>query len=195
MEEFAWNYEQSWTPESHEWWPKINESAVQKVQENARKAKQASITAKKNRQENQQFAVFLTYILQNINNEKIISNIYHVFFKTKNPKTNTTLLRKNINIIVITWLFAPFHLSQLQTYKLDSFFSKIYNYDTPITLHKYLEYLKKLSHAHHDNIPIDQWNFLTLLVEIIQHYQLVPPYTNQEEYQKLLQQLKQELFA
>lgn len=197
MEEFVWSYEQSGsaeTTEGQEWWPQLNEAAIQRVQENERKAKQAAQTSKKNRQDNEKFATFLTYILQNINNEKIISGIYHVFFKTKHPKTNTTFLRKNVNTIVITWIFAPFHQKQIEQAGLKDFFEKIYDYSTPISLDKYLIYLKDLSHAHHDNIPINKWDFLNFLIEILIHYNLTHKTLNEHTYNKLLQQLEQQLF-
>jgi hypothetical protein len=38
------------------------------------------------------------------------------------------------------------------------------------SIHEYIKYLQELSAHYHDNIPINQSNFITLLVEIIKEY-------------------------
>ncbi|MDR0860004.1 MAG: hypothetical protein LBO09_03310 [Candidatus Peribacteria bacterium] len=80
---------------------KVSETAVQKVQEEARQAKQVAQQLKKDKAVNDQFAKFLTFLMQTISNEHIIKGIYDTFFTTLDYKTNVTYLRKNMNSIVV----------------------------------------------------------------------------------------------
>ncbi|MDR0606893.1 MAG: hypothetical protein LBG52_00720 [Candidatus Peribacteria bacterium] len=80
---------------------KVSETAVQKVQEEARQAKQVAQQLKKDKAINDQFAKFLTFLMQTITNEQIIKGIYNTFFTTVDYKTNITYLRKNMNSIVV----------------------------------------------------------------------------------------------
>jgi uncharacterized radical SAM superfamily protein len=80
---------------------KVSEAAVQKVQEEARQAKQVAQQLKKSKATNTQLAKFLTFLMQTISNEQIIKGIYDTFFTTVDYKTNITYLRKNMNSVVV----------------------------------------------------------------------------------------------
>ncbi|NOZ43917.1 MAG: hypothetical protein GXP45_02025 [bacterium] len=38
---------------------------------------------------------------------------------------------------------------------------------------EYSNYLKKLSHSHHDNIPLDKNLFINFIIDILLHYQVI----------------------
>ncbi|MDR0369331.1 MAG: hypothetical protein LBH96_02040 [Candidatus Peribacteria bacterium] len=143
---------------------------MQKVQEEARQAKQVAQQLKKDKATNNQLAKFLTFLMQNINNEDIIKGIYDTFFTTIDYKTNITYLRKNMNSIVVAGLFYPFYQQQAQEYEIEQHFSKLLAQKEKISIREYVNYLQELSNHYHDNIPINQSHFITLLAHIIQEF-------------------------
>jgi hypothetical protein len=118
-------------------------------------------------------ANFLSYLLKNINNDKIVSWIYNVFFKVKNPKTDITYLRKNPNNVVIVGIFAPFYDEEIKKLNLITFFEKIYDFWNELNLNLYVKYLKNLSWQYHDNVPIDKEEFLNFLFDVIIEFWLI----------------------
>lgn len=149
---------------------KVSEAAVQKVQEEARKAKQVAQQLKKDKAINDKFAKFLTFLMKTITNEAIIKGIYDTFFTTVDYKTNVTYLRKNMNSIVVVWLFYPFYQEKGKELELDTFFWNLLSPAEGFSIRQYVTYLQSLSDHYHDNIPINQSHFITLLVEIIKQY-------------------------
>lgn len=149
---------------------KVSESAVQKVQEEARQAKQVAQQLKKDKVVNDRFAQFLTFLMKTITNEQIIKGIYDTFFTTVDYKTNVTYLRKNMNSVVVCWLFYPFYQEKGNELGFDGLFGKILESKEGFSIREYVQYLQELSNHYHDNIPINQSNFITLLVEIIKQY-------------------------
>jgi hypothetical protein len=53
---------------------------------------------------------------------------------------------------------------------LEPHFGPLLQPKTEFSIREYVQYLQKLSNHYHDNIPINQSNFITLLVEIIKQY-------------------------
>jgi len=149
---------------------KVSEVAVQKVQEEARQAKQVAQQLKKDKALNDKFAQFLTFLMNTITNEAIIKGIYDTFFTTVDYKTNVTYLRKNMNSIVVCWLFYPFYQEKGKELGLDKHFSNLLPPATDLSIRVYVTYLQSLSDHYHDNVPINQSHFITLLVEIIKQY-------------------------
>lgn len=195
MEEFGASLEQTGSVENSENW-EISPEAIERIREEERQAKKASQQAKQSRQQNKHYADFLSFLLQHLNNDKLITQVYHVFFKTKHPKTQATFLRKNINNIVIVGIFAPFYYPQIQQFDLAATYTPLYNFQEPINLDKYLTYLKRLSHKYHDNIPIHKWDFLNFLIEIIMHFKLSKhQLTDSTQKEQLMQHLEKELFS
>lgn len=161
------------------WWApredanKVSEEDRKRVQEDNQKAKQASQQIKKDKKINNDMANFLWYLLKEINSDKIVSWIYNVFFKVKNPKTDITYLRKNPNNIVIVGIFAPFYKEEIKRLNLITFFEKLYNFWNELNLDLYIKYLKKLSWQYHDNVPIDKEEFLNFLIDVIMEFGLI----------------------
>jgi hypothetical protein len=149
---------------------KVSEAAVQKVQEEARQAKQVAQQLKKDKAVNDKFAKFLTFLMQTITNEQIIKGIYNTFFTTVDYKTNVTYLRKNMNSVVVVGLFYPFYQAEGNQFGLEEHFASLLQPKTGFSIREYVQYLQELSNHYHDNIPINQSNFITLLVEIIKQY-------------------------
>lgn len=143
----------------------VTEEDVQRAEQQAKQAKQAQQDIKKDKKKNEHFAVFLTFLMKNIKNEKIISYLYNTFFKTRHPKNNILYLRKNINIIVMVGMFVPFFMQEAEKQHITTLF-KDFLPSKPITIDKYIVYLKKLAEKFHDNIPLDKENLLNLLIEI-----------------------------
>lgn len=161
------------------WWApredvnKVTEEDRKRIQEDNQKAKQAAQQIKKDKKINNDMANFLWYLLKNLDSDKIISWIYNVFFKVKNPKTDITYLRKNPNNVVIVGVFAPFYEEEIKKFNLIWFFENIYDFWNEPNLDTYVKYLKKLSWQYHDNIPIDKEEFLNFLFDVIVEFGLI----------------------
>lgn len=172
---------------------KVTEEAVRRVQDNQKKAQQIAKQIKDEKDINNNLAKFLSFILKEVKNDDIIKSVYNVFFKIKNPKTDTTYLRKSINTFVIVWLFVPFYTKQMEEMNIIWFYQDILDSKEDISLTKYINYLKKLSKKYHDNIPLDKNEFIILLTNVLQYFKLVNPLdTNQKEELKL--NLSKELY-
>jgi len=163
-----------WAIESNETWgassEKVSEVAIQKVQEEARQAKKVAQQLKKDKAINDKFAQFLSYLMNEITNEHIIKGIYDTFFTTLDYKTNITYLRKNMNTIVVVGVFYPFFQEKGDELWLDQVFAKILEPRNGFSIREYVQYLQKISDHYHDNIPLNQGSFITLLIEIIKEY-------------------------
>ncbi len=166
---------------------KISEEDRKRVQEDSKKAKQVWQQIKKDKKINNDMANFLAYLLKKIDNDNVVSWIYDVFFKVKNPKTKMTYLRKNPNTIVIIWIFAPFYKKEIEKFNLLEFFEKIEGFGDSLDLKNYMEYLKNLSSNYHDNVPINKEYFLDFLLKIVVEYWL----TESEDKQPL--QIKKDI--
>ncbi|MDD2537359.1 MAG: hypothetical protein PHU61_02615 [Candidatus Absconditabacteria bacterium] len=149
---------------------KVSEVAIQKVQEEARQAKKVAQQLKKDKAINDKFAQFLSYLMNEITNEHIIKGIYDTFFTTLDYKTNITYLRKNMNTIVVVGVFYPFFQEKGDELGLDQVFAKILEPRNGFSIREYVQYLQKISDHYHDNIPLNQGSFITLLIEIIKEY-------------------------
>jgi len=143
---------------------------VQKVQEEARKAKQVAQQLQKDKAINNQFAQFLSFLMQTIKSERIIKGIYDTFFTTTDYKTHITYLRKNMNSVVVCGIFYPFYQEEGDGYGLEEFFGKLLHPRQGFSIREYVSYLQELSNHYHDNVPINQSHFVTLLAYIIQEY-------------------------
>jgi hypothetical protein len=108
--------------------------------------------------------------MRTITHEEIIKGIYDTFFTTVDYKTNITYLRKNMNSIVVCGLFYPFYQAEGNELGLNAYFGKILEPKEGFSIREYVQYLQELSNHYHDNIPINQGNFITLLIEIIKQY-------------------------
>lgn len=181
------------------WWQvrsdvnKVTEEAVRRVQDNQKKAQQISKQIKDEKDINNNLAKFLSFILKEVKNDHIIKSVYNVFFKIKNPKTDTTYLRKSINIFVIVWLFIPFYPKQMEEMWILWFYGDIFDSKSDTTLTKYISYLKKLSKKYHDNIPLDKNEFIDLLTNVLQYFKLVNDLDSAKQ-QELKLNLSKELY-
>lgn len=152
---------------------KVSEQDVKRSQVDAAKAKKVWEQIKKNKQENNDIANFLSFLLKSIKNEDIIYAIYNTFFKVVDNKTKTSYLRKSINNIVVIWFFAPFFPKELEKFKLSWYFQDFCKLDGNVGgLNEYISYIKNLSRKYHDNVPINQSSLLNLLILIIWEFWL-----------------------
>ena len=162
-----------WIIESWEtWWNLkewVTEADVQKVQENARKAKKVAQQLQQDKKQNNQLANFLSFLLSKISNERIIKWLYDTFFITIDPKTNIPYFRKSMNNIVIVWLFYPFFTEKANETWVSHYYEKLNN-SWAKTIEWYITYLQELSDNYHDDIPINQDSFIELLAEILKEY-------------------------
>ena len=162
-----------WIVESWEaWWSLkewVTEADVQRVQEEARQAKKVAQQLQQDKKQNNQLANFLTFLLGEISNEKIIKWLYDTFFMTIDPKTNIPYFRKSMNDVVVVWLFYPFFLEKAQEIWVAHYYENLSNSWTK-SIEWYIKYLQDLSDNYHDNVPIDQNSFVNLLVEILKEF-------------------------
>lgn len=163
---------------------KVTEEAVQRVQAQSKQAKQIAQQIKKDKAINNQLAKFLTLLMQKIDNEDLIQAIVSTFFKTTDQRNQITYLRKDINIYVVVWFFVPFFLKEAEGLKIMSFYENLWVKTAWSNLEKYILYLWKVSEVYHDNIPIDQWPLITLIILIAQTWILKD---NKQDYEALRQ--------
>ena len=162
-----------WIIESWETWWSLNEwvteADVQRVQENSRQAKKIAQQLKQDKKQNNQLANFLSFLLSEITNDKIIKWLYDTFFITIDPKTNIPYFRKSMNNVVVVWLFYPFYITKAEEIWVDHYYKNLNNAWLKTT-EWYIAYLQDLSDHYHDNIPINQNSFVELLVEILKEF-------------------------
>ena len=182
-----------WVIESWEtWWTLkewVTEADVQRVQENSRQIKKIAQQLQQDKKQNNQLANFLSFLLTEISNEKIIKWLYDTFFITIDPKTNIPYFRKNMNDVVVIWLFYPFYLDKAQEFWISHLYENL-NSAKNLSIEWYIEYLQDLSDHYHDNIPINQNKFIELLVDILKEYLPNTAINNKEnideEYKKII---------
>ena len=162
-----------WIIESWEsWWQLkewVTEADVQRVQENARQAKKVAQQLQQDKKQNAQLANFLSFLLDEISNDKIIKWLYDTFFITIDPKTNIPYFRKSMNDVVVVWLFYPFYLEKAEELWVSHYYENLSNVGKK-SVDWYIAYLQDLSDHYHDNIPISQDSFIKLLVEIFKEF-------------------------
>jgi len=181
-----------WVIESWEsWWSLtewVVEADVQRVQENARQAKKVAQQLQQDKKQNNQLAVFLSFLLGELKNEEIIRWLYNTFFITIDPKTKIPYFRKSMNDIVVVGLFYPFYSDEAKKIWVDHFYEGLNN-SWKKTVEWYIAYLQDLSDHYHDNIPINQNAFVQLLVEILKEY--LPSNSNSELWENVDKEYKQ----
>ena len=185
-----------WVIESWEtWWSLkewVTEADVQRVQENSRQAKKVAQQLQQDKKQNNQLANFLTFLLGEISNEKIIKWLYDTFFITIDPKTNIPYFRKSMNDIVIVWLFYPFYVEKANELWVSHYYENL-NWAWKKNINDYILFLQDLSDHYHDNIPIDQSSFIILLTEILKEFlpsnlDMDAIWNIDNEYKKILQE-------
>ena len=190
VEEVVWIIE-SWET----WWSLkewVTEADVQRVQENARQAKKVAQQLQQDKKQNNQLANFLTFLLGEISNEKIIKWLYDTFFITIDPKTNIPYFRKSMNDVVVVWLFYPFFSEKAEELWVSHYYKNLSNSWTK-SIEWYIKYLQELSDNYHDNIPIDQKSFVNLLVEILKeflpsNFDMDAIWNVDQEYRKIIEE-------
>jgi hypothetical protein len=181
-----------WIIESWEtWWSLkewVTEADVQRVQENARQAKKVAQQLQQDKKQNNQLANFLSFLLSEISNDKIIKWLYDTFFITIDPKTNIPYFRKSMNDIVVVWLFYPFYTEKSEELWISNYYKNLNNAGEK-TVNWYITYLQDLSEHYHDNIPISQDSFIKLLIEIFKEY--LPNNSNSELWENIDKEYKE----
>ncbi len=159
------------------WWDvrqdvnKVGEEARKKAQEDQAKAKKVWQQIKQSKQENNNLAQFLAFLLKSIKSDKILSLLYNTFFKTKDIKKWVTYIRKDINNIVVVWFFAPFFPDEIKQYNLNKYYDELIKFEV-LNLHNYVWYIKLLARKYHDNIPVDPQTLINLVIEISLYFEL-----------------------
>ena len=173
---------------------KVTEEAVRRIQDQGKKAQQVHQQIQQDKATNTTIAQFLTFLMETIQNDRIVSLLYDVFFKTKNIETGITHLRKKINVFIIAGFFYPFYIKEADKFGVSVLFGELLPQTWTIDLHAYIQYIKKLAAKYHDIIALDQEHLLKLLFEIIKYFEIHGKNTSHEEDQITISQLKKELF-
>lgn len=182
-----------WTPRQDV--NKVTEEAVRRIQEEAKKAQQIHQQIQQDKQASNKLANFLSFLINTIKDDKLISILYELFFKTKHPSTWTIYLRKKINTLVVVWFFFPFYIIEAKKIWVNLFFDDLLSQE-PLNLTWYINYIKKLSAKYHDNIPLDSNILIDFLVLIIDHYKLYDvPSLNEEQREKFILLVKNDLYS
>ncbi|AHB40984.1 hypothetical protein P148_SR1C00001G0175 [candidate division SR1 bacterium RAAC1_SR1_1] len=174
---------------------KVTEEATRRIQEESKQAKQVHQQIQQDKQANAKLASFLTFLINNIKDEKLITLLYELFFKTKHPSTGTTYLRKKINTLVVIGFFFPFYIQEAKKIGISGVFEELLTKE-PMNLTGYINYIKKLSIKYHDNIPLDASLLMDFLIAVINHYKLYDiPSLDEEQREKFILQVKNELYS
>jgi len=174
---------------------KVTEEAVRRIQDQSKKAQQVHQQIQDDKTNNTNIAKFLSFLIETIKNEHIISLLYDVFFKTKNPETGVTHLRKKINVTVISGFFYPFYIKEAEKLGVSGLFETLLAQQKwSMNFHIYIAYIKQLAGKYHDNIALDQEYLLKLLLEIIKYFKIHGESWSPEEDQITISKLKKELF-
>ncbi len=182
-----------WTPRQDV--NKVTEEAVKRIQEESKKAKHIQQQIQQDKQANNKLANFLGFLMKTIKDDKLLSVLYDLFFKTKHPSTGTTYLRKKINVLVIIWFFFPFYIKEATKIWINSFFEDLLSKE-PMNLTWYINYIKKLSKKYHDNIPLDSAILMEFLILIINYYKLHDiPSLDDEQRENFILHVKKELYS
>lgn len=180
-----------WVIESWEtWWSLkewVTEADIQRVQENTRQVKKIAQQLQQDKKQNNQLANFLSFLLGEISNDKIIKWLYNTFFITIDPQTDIPYFRKSMNDVVVVWLFFPFYTEKAKEIWVAHYYENLNNSWTK-TIEWYIKYLQDLSDHYHDNIPINQASFVELLVEILKEF--LPSSANSELWDNIDKEYK-----
>ena len=181
-----------WIIESWEtWWNLkewVTEADVQRIQENARQAKKVAQQLQQDKKQNNQLANFLSFLLSEVTNDKIIKWLYDTFFITIDPKTNIPYFRRSMNDVVVVWLFYPFYIEKANELWVSHYYENLNN-AWEKSVNWYIAYLQDLSDHYHDNIPISQDSFIKLLIEIFKEY--LPNNSNSELWENIDKEYKE----
>ena len=183
------------------WWGvrenmnKVTEEAVRRVQDDQKKAQQVWQQIQSDHANNVKLAKFLSFLIRNIKEDKVIKGLYDTFFKVIHPETKVTYVRKNVNTLVIVGMFVPFYHQEAKKENIDHFFDGLLDSHAPLSLSSYVSYLKKLSAKYHDNVPLDKAVFLKFLVDLVAHYGLInASKLTPQEYNELQTSISKELY-
>ena len=172
---------------------KVTEEAVRRIQDQSKKAQQVHQQIQQDKKNNTAIAQFLSFLLKEIQDEKIISLLYDVFFKSKNPETWVTYLRKKINTPIIIWFFYPFYQKEAEQFKVSPLFQKLLIQSHTLDIHEYIAYIKKLAMTYHDNVALNQEHLLKLLSKIITYFEFDGKKLSDGEHEISIAQIKKEL--
>jgi len=159
----------------------MSDAMKEAVAEQARQGKVIAGKIANSKAQNNAYAKFLAFLLSQIQSEELIAVLYKLFFTTKDPYHNTIYIRKSSNYPVLIGLFVPFFREKVIEYKMLSLYSPIYNPNESLTTHTYLSYLKKLAHAMHDNIALDQQLLLQCIIHIFHEFHIIDTKAISEE--------------
>ncbi len=161
-----------------EWWygvredvNKVTEEAVRRVQEDNKKAQQVWQEIKKDKDKNNKIAKFLWFLLKSIDDD-LVEYLYKTFFLIQDHKTNLTHINKNINMVLLIWLFAPFYGPEIREHNIQEYFESFVDLDSSITLSQYVWYAKKIIKTYDNNTDTNKKNFLELILKISKAYEL-----------------------
>lgn len=153
------------------------EQAIARIEKEQKKAAQTRWQIQQSKKKNQNLAAFLTFLLQHINNDKIISLFHSVFFH------KTSIGTSHVNHVVFVGMLAPFFWSEAEQIGVSKLYDEFYSPSVIQWLEPYISYLKKLSYAYHDDVALDQQQLLQLIIEILKHFSITDTswYTDEEK--------------
>lgn len=183
------------TSSGKEWQEQMSDAMKEAVAEQARQGKVIAGKIANSKAQNNAYAKFLAFLLSQIQSEELIAVLYKLFFTTKDPYHNTIYIRKSSNYPVLIGLFVPFFREKVIEYKMLSLYSPIYNSNESLTTHTYLSYLKKLAHAMHDNIALDQQLLLQCIIHIFHEFHIIDTKAiSEEQLEEIKWLIKKELY-
>jgi len=167
--ETIWDYvpsteQQKWP---WEWQNKVNEQDVARVRESQQKAKQIWWQISQSKKNNNAIALFLAFLMQNINDD-IIFFIYKIFFTKSNVSTWSKELKNNIYWVFLVAMFVPFYIEKSKEFEIYDAFVRfeLKQFSDYVS---YIDYISRLSAYY--NIVFDQIDdFYQLLYKIIIFY-------------------------
>lgn len=180
---------------TNEWNEKITDAMREAVAEQARQTKAIAGQIAGSKAQHNAYAKFLIFLLSQLKSENLISILYNLFFTTKDPYHWTKYIRKSSNYPIIIGMFAPFFRDKIIEYKMQPLYEKLYDSTMSMNPTNYLIYLKKLAHAMHDNIALDQELLVQCIMEIYKEFHIIEIKTiTEEQYEQIQELIQKELY-
>ncbi len=189
------NYSIDSQSNNNEWTEKVTAAMREAVAEQERQSKANAGKISGSKAQQSAYAKFLIFLIEKIKSETLISILYNLFFTTKDPYHGTKYIRKSSNYPVIIGMFVPFFRDKIIEYKMQPLYENLYDPTMVINPTNYLIYLKKLAHAMHDNIALDQQLLVECIMEIYKEFNIIDmkAITN-DQYEQIHSLIQKELY-
>ena len=170
---FEWYDTHEWSESAGSWQEqhnKVSEADSKRIEQSQKKAKQMGWFIAKKKQQNSRIAQFITFILQEVENDEIYTYTLSLFFK-EHPASGSKIIASDMHALTFIWLFIPFYQSQAEEFGvLPPFKSFVHNTHS---LSWYTQYVTTLLTKYYKPEPQKWETMVTLIKTIIIEFWLI----------------------